>query len=165
MGPDPCRSQMLFTTARQPHRNASFISVKSQDAVCSPSSHPWRLGVGGVWKADCLGLGLAQYWGQGRRKYARIWTPAGTDSPEFSSTRLLYTHPQSACSGLRAQDYLHRLTCTHVHTPTFTQAEAHSFPHISTHSSVCSCCLISSHEGTNIHLHTMIRFMWNHTEH
>ena len=86
------------------------------------------------------------------------------NSPEFSSTRLLYTHSPkrmlwSMSAGSPAQ--------AHVHTPTFTQAEAHSFPHISkpTCGSMCSCCLVSSHEGTNIHLHTMIRFMWNHTEH
>lgn len=53
MGPDPCHSQLFIIMARQPHRNAPFISVKNQDAVCSPSSLPWRsaevYGVQTVW--------------------------------------------------------------------------------------------------------------------
>ena len=139
MGPDPCCSQMLVATAGQLHRNASFISVKSQDAVCSPFSHPWRLAVGGVWKADCLGLGLAQYRGQGRRKYTRIWTLACTDSPaEFSRilqhTPSLHTPPKhmlwSMSAGSPAQAHVHTRAHTHFHasrgTLIFTHFQTHT---------------------------------------
>lgn len=135
MGPDPCRSQMLIATAGQPHRNASFISVKSQDAVCSPFSHPWRLGVGGVWKADCLGtwpyLGPIPWAGQ-----KEVHQDMDSGMHRFSS-RILQNSPAHAFSTHppKAHALVHerRITCTGSRAHTCTHPLSHKQKHTHFH--------------------------------
>ena len=98
----------------------------------------------------------------GRRKCSRTRTPsAQTDLPACASTHLQHTQPPRigsrvlTCFGTRGPcAFTSSLRCD---APAPTHGEAHSLPHISkhTHSSLCICLLISSHEHTCIHPHTM----------
>lgn len=124
---------LLWLGNRTGMLHLSLSKVRMQCAA--PSSCPWKLRVGGAWKAHFLASAFPSTRGQGRRKHARTRTRACTDrfSCRCEHMPCTHTHPQSTRFGTRAQGLLHRLTCTHIHAPVHTHFHTSRGTFIPTH--------------------------------
>ena len=131
-----CSSPQLDNRTGMLH--LSLSKVRMQCAAPSHTPGGWAWVVCGKQTVWVLGLTWAQYRGQGRRKYTRIWTLACTDSPaEFSRilqhTPSLHTPPKrmlwSMSAGSPAQAHVHTRAHTHFHTSRGTLISTHFQAH------------------------------------